>query len=49
MAFFLAMAAGSAVGTVMGGVALNVVPSALLVPLLGVLLVLSSFRVWRHE
>jgi uncharacterized membrane protein YfcA len=48
-AFLLAMAAGSILGTVVGGLLLNVVPSSVLIPLLAVLLVLSSVKVWRHE
>lgn len=47
--FLLAMAAGSVVGTIVGGLLLGVVPSAVLIPLLAALLVLSSFKVWQHE
>lgn len=47
-AFLIAMAAGSVAGAVAGGLLLNVVPSAVLIPLLAALLVLSSVKVWRH-
>ncbi len=42
------MALGSVVGAVAGGLLLGVVPDVVLVPLLAVLLVLSSVKVWRH-
>lgn len=47
-AFVLVMAAGSIVGTVLGGLLLGVVPAAVVVPLLVVLLLLSAIKVWRH-
>src|SRR5262245_50283195 len=47
--FFVVMAAGSILGTFIGGLLLGVVPSALLLPLLVVLLLVSAVRVWRHE
>lgn len=43
------MAAGSVTGTIIGGLLLNVVPSAVLIPLLAALLVLSSIKVWQHD
>lgn len=46
--FLLAMAAGSIVGVIAGGALLGVVPSAVLIPLLALLLVLSARTVWRH-
>jgi uncharacterized membrane protein YfcA len=46
--FVLAMAGGSVVGTVLGGLMLGVVPEAVLVPLLVALLLASSVKVWRH-
>lgn len=46
--FVVAMAAGSVVGTVIGGLLLGVVPSAVIVPLVVVLLLLSAWKVWRH-
>lgn len=47
-AFLLAMAAGSIVGTFLGGQLLGVVPSTVLLPILAIILVISAFRVWRH-
>lgn len=47
--FLLAMAAGSIAGTLIGGLLLGVVPSIIIVPLLAVLLVLSSWKVWHHK
>ena len=47
--FLVAMAAGSVIGTVIGGLLLNVVPSLVLIPLLAALLVLSAIKVWSHE
>lgn len=46
--FLLAMAAGSVVGTVVGGALLGVVPNAVLIPLLAALLLLSARKVWQH-
>lgn len=48
-AFFLVMAAGSILGTFIGGLLLGVVPNAVLLPLLVALLLLSAIKVWRHE
>ncbi|WP_245465219.1 sulfite exporter TauE/SafE family protein [Mesorhizobium sp. M7A.F.Ca.US.001.04.1.1] len=47
--FLLVMAAGSIVGTFLGGQLLGLVPNALLLPLLSFILVLSAFKVWRHR
>lgn len=47
--FLLAMAAGSVVGTVIGGALLGAVPSLVLIPLLAALLVVSSIKVWQHQ
>ncbi len=47
--FALTMAAGSVLGTVVGGFLLGVVPEALLVPTLCALLLLSSVKVWSHK
>jgi len=47
--FFLVMAAGSVVGTFIGGFLLGVVPSAVLLPLLVIVLLASAVKVWRHE
>ena len=46
--FLVAMAAGSVIGTIIGGLLLNVVPSLVLIPLLAALLVLSAVKVWSH-
>lgn len=48
-AFFWTMAGGSVVGTIVGGLLLNVVPSLVLIPLLAVVLLVSSVKVWQHE
>jgi uncharacterized membrane protein YfcA len=48
-AFLLVMAAGSIVGTFVGGLLLGLVPSALLLPVLAAILVISAVKVWRHE
>lgn len=47
--FLLVVAAGSIVGTFMGGRLLGIVPNAILLPLLAALLVISAVKVWRHE
>lgn len=47
--FVLTMAAGSIVGTIIGGFMLGLVPSAILIPLLVILLGLSAIKVWRHR
>ena len=47
--FLLAMTAGSIAGTLIGGLLLGVVPSIVIVPLLAILLVLSSWKVWHHK
>ena len=47
--FLLAMAAGSIVGTFIGGLLLGLVPNAVLLPLLAALLVLSAVKVWQHK
>lgn len=46
--FVFVMAAGSVAGTLIGGALLGVVPELILVPLLVLLLLLSSIKVWRH-
>lgn len=46
--FLLVMAAGSIVGTFIGGLLLGIVSNAVLLPLLAALLVLSAVKVWRH-
>ncbi|MGR6968004.1 TSUP family transporter [Geodermatophilus sp. URMC 61] len=47
--FVIAMTAGSIAGTVLGGFLLGVVADAVLIPLLGLLLVLSAIKVWSHR
>jgi uncharacterized protein len=47
--FLLVMAAGSILGSFIGGRLLGFVPSAVLLPLLAVILILSAAKVWRHE
>lgn len=46
--FVLVMAVGSVTGTLLGGLLLGVVPEAVIVPLLVVLLLASSVKVWWH-
>jgi uncharacterized membrane protein YfcA len=46
--FVLTMAAGSIVGTFIGGRLLGIVPSAVLLPLLAAVLVISTVKIWRH-
>jgi uncharacterized membrane protein YfcA len=48
-AFLLVMAAGSIVGTFIGGLLLGIVPNAVLLPALAVILLLSAVKVWRHS
>ncbi|WP_234051842.1 MULTISPECIES: sulfite exporter TauE/SafE family protein [unclassified Xanthobacter] len=47
-AFVGIMAIGSIAGAFMGGHLLGLVPSSLLLPVLGVILLLSAIKVWRH-
>jgi uncharacterized membrane protein YfcA len=47
--FVVAMAAGSVTGTVIGSLLLGVVASGVVVPLLVLLLLASSIKIWRHE
>ncbi|WP_420180558.1 sulfite exporter TauE/SafE family protein [Paenarthrobacter sp. TA1.8] len=47
--FLIAMTLGSITGTVIGGLLLGVVPSLVLIPLLVLLLLLSSIKVWNHD
>ncbi|MFE6254793.1 sulfite exporter TauE/SafE family protein [Agromyces sp. NPDC057865] len=47
--FLLAMSAGSIVGAIIGGLLLGVVPGLAIIPLLVVLLLLSSWKVWHHN
>jgi uncharacterized protein len=43
------MAAGSLLGSFIGGRLLGLVPNALLLPLLAVILMLSAVKIWRHK
>lgn len=47
-AFLLVMAAGSIVGALIGGQLLGVVPSAVMLPALAAILLISALKVWRH-
>jgi len=47
--FLLVMAAGSIVGTFIGGHLLGIVPTYVLLPLLAAVLVISAVKVWRHR
>ena len=47
--FLVAMSAGSIAGAIVGGLLLGVVPNMVIVPLLVVLLLLSSWKVWNHK
>lgn len=46
--FVLIMALASIAGTMLGGLLLGVVPSAVLIPLLCGLLIISAHKVWQH-
>jgi uncharacterized membrane protein YfcA len=47
--FILFMAAGSIAGSFAGGLLLGIAPSAVLLPLLAAILVLSGIKVWGHR
>lgn len=47
--FVLVMAVGSIVGTFFGAMLLGIVGATFLLPLLAAILVISSFKVWRHK
>jgi uncharacterized membrane protein YfcA len=46
--FVLIMALGSIIGTLIGGRLLGIVPSAILLPLLAAVLIISALKIWRH-
>lgn len=46
--FLLMMAAGSLLGAFVGGRLLGIISSAALLPILAIILVVSSIKVWRH-
>jgi len=47
--FVVVMAAGSIIGSFIGGQLLGLIPSFVLLPLLALILVVSSVKVWRHK
>jgi uncharacterized protein len=47
-AFVLVMAAGSVLGSFVGGRLLGIIPSEILLPLLAAILLVSAVKVWRH-
>jgi uncharacterized membrane protein YfcA len=47
-AFLLTMAVGSVVDALCGGLLLGIVPTAVLLPILVAVLVLSAIKIWRH-
>lgn len=47
--FLIATTVGSITGTIIGGLLLGVIPDTALIPLLVVLLLLSSIKVWNHS
>lgn len=47
-AFLLTMAAGSIIGTFVGGQLLGIVPPEVLLPTLAAVLLISAVKVWRH-
>lgn len=46
--FLLVMAGGSFLGAFLGGKLLGIVPSAVILPFLSMILIVSSVKVWRH-
>lgn len=46
--FVLVMAAGSVLGTYIGGRLLGIVPDGILIPVLVAILLLSAVKIWRH-
>lgn len=46
--FLLVMAAGSILGTFLGGFLLGIVPNFFLLPALAVILLISAWKIWRH-
>ncbi|RZI70388.1 MAG: sulfite exporter TauE/SafE family protein [Pseudomonas sp.] len=47
--FVIVMALGSLVGAWLGGQLLGIVPDAVLLPMLALILLISSVKVWRHK
>lgn len=48
-AFLLVMAVGSILGAFIGGQLLGIVPSAVLLPMLALILIVSAVKVWNHK
>jgi len=48
-AFVLTMAAGSLLGSAIGGMLLGLTPSFFLLPMLALILLISAVKVWRHK
>ena len=46
--FVVFMAAGSIIGSFIGGQMLGLIPSVMLLQLLALILVISAIKVWRH-
>lgn len=47
--FVFAMGVGSILGALVGGRLVRIVPTTVLLPLLAAILVVSAFKVWRHQ
>lgn len=47
--FLIIMAAGSVAGTFIGGRLLGIAPDAVLSPALAAVLLISAWKVWRHQ
>lgn len=47
--FLLVMAVGSIIGTFLGGKLLGLFPTAILLPLLAAILLISAVKIWRHR
>ncbi len=47
--FLLIMCVGSIVGSSIGGLLLGIVPSAVLLPVLAIVLLISAYKVWTHK
>lgn len=48
-AFLIIMAAGSILGTFIGGLLLGIVPDTVLLPALALILIISAVKVWQHK
>jgi uncharacterized membrane protein YfcA len=47
--FVIVMAAGSIAGSLVGALLLGIVPGFVLLPALAAILLISAYKVWRHE